>query len=65
MFSSRGFMVSVFTCQSLVHSELLFVSGVRWRLVSSFSWAYPLVLAPLIRETVLSLSSILSSLVQY
>ena len=53
MFSSMSFMVSGLTVKSLIHSELIFVYGVR-KWPNSFTCICSVFPVPLIEETVFS-----------
>ena len=55
MFSSNSFIVLSLTFRSLIHSELIFVHGVKWGCGSIFfAFGYPIVPTPLVKEKSLS-----------
>ena len=64
MFSSRSFIVLHLMFRALIHSELIFVYGVRiMAQLHSFACGYPVFPAPFVEETVLSPLSGLSTFV--
>lgn len=66
MFSSRNLMVSGLMLKSLIHSDLVFVSGIRQGPNFLFSaCVYPVFPTPFVEGTILSPLDVLSSHVEY